>query len=807
MIYHGLSKNEVTELQKKYGKNILPIKNSFSRPLIFFSQFKSPLVYILIIVAIISLLFGEFFDASLVAIVIFINALMGYYQELSSQKTLISLRNILQPTALVIRNGSRHEINIQELVPGDIVALNAGDKIPGDGILLDGISLLVDESILTGESKAVEISSDDKNNPSLLRMGTTVLSGKGIMKIEKIGIQTEMGKIGKSLSEIIDEKTPLQKKLEVFSNQLAKIIIVVCSVIFLSELFHHLNLWEALRLSLILSVAAIPEGLPIAVTVILAMGMKKILKKQGLVKKLLSIETLGSTSVICTDKTGTLTEGKMKVVKTSFEDEIKAQLPMILANEQRDSLEIALWDFVKKNGLLNPHKILESTPKIYEEPFDSIKKYSLTITKSGGKETSYIIGAAEIVLSFCDISKNEKQKFLKEIETSANSGLKVLGMAYKEIGNLKKTEKFIWLGLCGIEDPLRPGVKETIEKALSAGINIKIVTGDYRKTAEEIARQLGFDVNSKNSVEGVEIESMSDSDLSEKINQIVIFSRITPQQKLRIVEILQRKGEIVAMTGDGVNDAPALKKANIGVVIGTGTEVAKEAGDLILLDGNFDTIVSAIEEGRRIFSNIKKVVVYVLSNSFVEIFLIFGTTLLNLPIPLTIVQILWIHLICDGPPDIALGFEPKEIDLMKQLPKTIRNEKILPSKMKLLIFGVSFLIGGLSLFIFNYFAISLDNLTLGRTLVFAIAATVSLIYIFSFKNLKKPIIKTENFFENKVLFFSVLYGFILIFAAIYVPFLNQILGTVPLNLFHWLIVFSVGIFATLIVEISKIFKN
>lgn len=807
MIYHGLSKNEVVELQKKYGKNILPIKDSFSRPLIFFSQFKSPLVYILLVVAIISLLFGEFFDASLVAVVIFVNALMGYYQELSSQKTLVSLRNILQPTALVIRNGSRHEINIQELVPGDIVALNAGDKIPGDGILLDGISLLVDESILTGESRAVEISSKDKNNPGLLHMGTTVLSGKGIMKIEKIGIETEMGKIGKSLSEIIDEKTPLQKKLEVFSNQLAKIIILICSIIFLAEISHHLNLWEALRLSLILSVAAIPEGLPIAVTVILAMGMKKILKKQGLVKKLLSIETLGSTSVICTDKTGTLTEGKMKVVKTDFKDEIKAQLSMILANEQRDSLEIALWDFVKKNGQLNPQKILESTQKIYEEPFDSTKKYSLTITKSGGKETAYIIGAAEIVLSFCDLSKIEKQKILKEIEASANSGLKVLGMAYKETGNLKKTEKFIWLGLCGIEDPLRPGVKETVKKALSAGINIKIVTGDYRKTAEEIARQLGFNVDSKNSIEGVEIESMSDTNLSEKINQIIIFSRITPQQKLRIVEILQKKGEIVAMTGDGVNDAPALKKSNIGVVIGTGTEVAKEAGDLILLDGNFDTIVSAVEEGRRIFSNIKKVVVYVLSNSFVEIFLIFGTTLLNLPIPLTIVQILWIHLICDGPPDIALGFEPKEIDLMRQKPKTIRDEKILSPKMKLLIFVISFLIGGISLFTFNYFAISSGNLILGRTLVFAIAATVSLIYIFSFKNLKKPIIKTENFFENKVLLFSVLYGFTLIFAAIYVPFLNQILGTTPLNLFHWLIVFSVGFFATLIVEISKFFKN
>ena len=616
-----------------------------------------------------------------------------------------------------------------------------------------------------------------------------------------------MGKIGKSLSEIIDEETPLQKKLKVFTQQLVTIIIVICSIIFLTELLHHIDSWEALRLSIILSVAAIPEGLPIAVTVILAIGMKRILKKQGLVKKLLSIETLGSTSIICTDKTGTLTEGKMKVVKTNFEDEVKAQLSMIFANEQRDSLEIALWDFVKKNGQLNPYKILETTEKIYEEPFDSAKKYSLTIVNSGDKETSYIIGASEIVLSFCKISKIEKLKILKEIETSASLGLKVLGMAFKEIGNLKKTEKFIWLGLCGIEDPLRPGVKETVEKALSAGINIKIVTGDYRKTAEEIARQLGFNINSKNSIEGSELENMSDSDLSEKIDQIIIFSRITPQQKLRIVVILQKKGEIVAMTGDGVNDAPALKKSNIGVVIGTGTEVAKESGDLILLDGNFDTIVSAIEEGRRIFSNIKKVVVYVLSNSFVEIFLIFGTTLLNIPVPLTIVQILWIHLICDGPPDIALGFEPKEIDLMKQKPKEIRNEKILPSKMKLLIFGISFLVGGLSLFIFYHFAISLGNLVLGRTLVFATVATVSLVYIFSFKDLNRSIIKTKNFFENKVLFFSVLYGFILILAAIYVPFLNQVLGTIPLNLFHWVIVFSVGLFATLVVEISKIFKN
>lgn len=803
MVYRGLSNNEVIELQKKFGKNILPSKKSFSKFQIFFSQFKSPLVYILVFVGIISLLFGEFLDASLITIVILINSLMGYYQELSSQKTLESLRNILKPTALVIRNGLRHEINIQELVPGDIVALNAGDIIPGDGILLDGVTLLVDESILTGESKAVEKTSNTKNNT--LFMGTTVLSGKGIVKIEKISIQTEMGKIGKSLSEIVDETTPLQKKLEMFTKQLARIIIIICFIIFLVEISHHLNLWEALRLSIILSVAAIPEGLPVAITVILAIGMRKILKKQGLVKKLLSIETLGSTSVICTDKTGTLTEGKMKVVKTNFEDEIQAQLSMILANEQRDSLEIALWDFVDKKGQLNPTKILESTSRIYEEPFDSNKKYSLTVAKSGDNDTAYIIGAPEIVLSFCHISKTEKQKVLSEIEDLADSGLKVLGMAFKETGNLKQTQDFIWLGLCAIEDPLRVGVKETIKEALLAGIKIKIVTGDYRKTAEEIARQLGFEINPENSIEGIEMEKMSDQQLSQRINQIIIFSRITPQQKLRIVEILQKQGEIVAMTGDGVNDAPALKKANIGVVIGTGTEVAKEAGDLILLDGNFGTIVSAIKEGRRIFSNIKKVVSYVLSNSFVEIALIFGSTLLKLSAPLTIVQILWIHLICDGPPDLALGFESKEVDLMNQRPKEIKEEKILSTKMKLLILEISILVGGLSLYIFYYYSIKLNNLILGKTLIFAIVASLSLIYIFSFKNLKRSIFKTENFFKNKVLLFSVLYGFILVLAAIYLPFLNRILGTIPLNFSHWLIVFGVGLFATLIVELNKMF--
>jgi len=802
MYRRGLSEKEVYELQEKYGKNVLPIEDSFSKLKIFFSQLKSPLIYILFLVAALSLLFGEYLDALLILAVVILNVFMGYFQELSSQKTLLSLRNILKPTALVIRNGIRREINIEELVPGDIVVLNSGDKIPGDGILLESNGLLVDESMLTGESRAVEKSIGKSGNNSLF-MGTTVLLGKGIMKIEKTGIETEMGKIGKSLSEIEEEKTPLQNKLEVFTKQLAQIIMVVCFLVFVIELLYGTSFFDSLRLSIILSVAAIPEGLPIAVTVILAIGMRKILKKQGLVKKLLSIETLGSTTVICSDKTGTLTEGKMKVVEYNFEDEIKAQLSMILANEQRDSLEVALWEFVKNKGQIKPQKVISSFEKTYEEVFDSVKKYSLTTVKSGNKESSFMLGAPEVILSFCKMNSDKKEEVLKEIERLASRGLKVLGCASKESGDLRQKKDFLWNGLCGIEDPLRADAGEAIRKALESGIKIKIVTGDYQKTAEEIAKQLGIEVTASNSINGSELEKMSDRDLREKVEEIVIFSRITPEQKLRIVKALQENGEIVAMTGDGVNDAPALKKADIGVVMGSGTEVAKEAADLILLDGNFKTIVSAVEEGRRIFSNLKKVVSYILSNSFVEIFLILGATILRIPAPLTIVQILWVHLICDGPPDIALGFESKEIDLMKQRPEIIKEEKILSTKMRNIIFLISLLVGTLSLLIFYYYSIVLNNLALGRSMVFATVATVDLIYVFAYKNLKRPIIKTEKFFKNKVLLLSVLYGFGLVLMGIYIPFFNNILGTIPLNFGQWQIVIGVGILATLIVDLSK----
>jgi len=805
MLDKGLSEKQVLELRKKFGENVIPFKEEATWLSILVSQLKSPLIYILIIVGLISLILKEYFDAGLIGFVIIINVLMGFFQEYNAKKTLTALKKILKPKTIVIREGQRKEIEVKELVPGDLAVLGSGDRIPADGKLIEVVGLLVNEAILTGEEEAVAKTGTEGNN--LLFMGTTVIFGRGIMKVVKTGKETEMGKIGKSLAEIKEEKTPLQIKLETFSKNLAVIVLFVCLFIFILGVFHKENPFEMFKVAVILSIAAIPEGLPIAITMILALGMRRILKRNGLVKALLSIETLGSTSVICTDKTGTLTEGIMKVVKTDFLDREKTLLALILNNEQRSSLEVAVWEYVKKEKEFNPQEIFDQTKRIYEEPFDSEKKYSMTINELEGGETAFLMGAPEIIISFCQILDKDKNKILEEIEKWADEGLRVLGVAFKEKGDLKEKKEFFWLGLIGIADPIRKEAKEAILTAQRAGIKIKIVTGDYRKTAERVAKNLGFKLEPKNILEGPELEVISEDELKKRIDDIILFTRVTPHQKQKIVKVLQEKEEIVAMTGDGVNDAPALKKANIGVAVGTASDVAKEAADLILLDNNFKTIVVACEEGRLIFSNIKKAVGYALSDSFAEIALIFGAVLLNFPSPLTVVQILWIHLICDGPPDIMLAFEPKEKSLMAESPKSIKKEEILSGFTKFLILAISLTASILSLLLFWYYGIREGDLKSGRTIAFATIASIDLIYVFAYKNLKKLIIKTENFFQNKFMFLGVAYGFLLLFLAIYLPFLNKVLGTIPLGLFHWLLIFSVALLTTLIVELVKIFSN
>ncbi|MFA5729694.1 MAG: HAD-IC family P-type ATPase [Candidatus Paceibacterota bacterium] len=797
----GLSEKRALELKSKFGSNIIPSKDRVAWISILFSQFKSPLIYILIVVGLISLFFKEYIDVILIWSVIVLNTIMGFSQEYQVEKTLAALKKILKPKAIVIRDGQRKEIEAKDLVPGDLIVLNSGDKVPADGKIIEGFNLLISEAILTGEEEPVAKTVKEEDN--LLFMGTIVLAGRGIMMVSKTGRSTEIGKIEKNLSDIKDRKTPIQLKLEEFSRSLGGIIVGVCSIVFLVGLLYQADVLETFKFAIILSVAAIPEGLPIAITIILALGMRRILKKNGLVKKLISIETLGAASVICTDKTGTLTEGKMKVAKVDFIDKEKAFLALTLNNDQRSGLEVAIWDYLKKEGTFDPQSVFDETKRIHEEQFDSEKKYSVTINKISDKNTAFLKGAPEIILSFCQLSSKEKEDILKEIEEWADDGLRLLGVAFKEEGDLGEKKDFVWLGLIGIIDPIRKDVKEAIMSAQAAGIKIKIVTGDYRKTAERVAANLGFKIGPENVMEGKDLEIISEKELKKIIDNIIIFSRVAPHQKQKIIKVLQEKGEVVAMTGDGVNDVLALKKADIGVVVGSASEVAKESGDLILLDNNFKTIIAAVEEGRLIFSNIKKVVSYVLSNSFIEIFLIFGSIILKLPYPLTIVQILWLHLICDGPPDIVLGFEPKEKDIMKERPENLQKESILSNSMKLLILGISLIVGLFCLFFFYYFMKKTGDIDFARTLIFAIVAVVDLVYIFSFKNLKKSIFKTDNFFQNKFMFLSVLFGFALTFVAIYLPVLNDILGTQPLAPVYWLLIFGIALITTLWVELVK----
>jgi Ca2+-transporting ATPase len=738
----------------------------------------------------------------LIFAVILLNSLMGAYQEYKAESTLSALKKVLKPKALVIRKGKRIEIEAYKLVPGDIVILTAGDQVPADGRVLEATNLIVNEAILTGEEEPVNKTLNKKTN---VFMGTVVSAGVGIIKITKIGQKTEIGQISKSLTEIKEKLTPLQLRLKRFSRNLIIVVIIIAVIIFISGIIRQNEIFVMLELALILAVAAIPEAIPIASTIIMTLGMRRIFKKKGLIKNLLSIETLGSTSVICTDKTGTLTQGIMQVTKTDFQDQDNAYLSMILANQQKDSLEISLWQYVNQNSEKSADQLIRESKKVFEDPFDSEKKYSLSIIEKNQQKTGYILGAPEIVLGFC--SMQNKDEIINKITQWAKEGLRVVGAAYKQSGNVKETKQWQWLGLVGIDDPVRPEVKETILACKKAGIKIKIVTGDYLETAEEVARKLGFIFSKKNVMVNDELEKISSEDLAKRIDDIQIFARITPHQKLKIIEALQKNNEVVAMTGDGVNDALALKKADIAIAVSNATDVAKEASDLILLDDNFETIYAACEEGRTILSNIKKVVGYALSDSFVEMIVIFLAVLLNFPVPITVAMILWVNLISHGPNDIFLGFEGKEEGIMEIQPQEIQKINIFDRLMFLITIVISGTVGIASLLFFYYIQKTGGGLDLARTVVFATIAFASLVYVFTFKDLKRPLITIKNFFNNKYLFFGAASGLILILIAIYLPFFNRILSTAPLAIGHWLIIIFIGILSLFFVEFLKYFNN
>jgi len=821
---------------------------------IFLSQFTSPLIYVLVFAGLVTLFLKDFTDSLVIFAAVAINTALGFYQEFKAQKTLQALKILLAPKAKVIRDGKQQLIEARFLVPGDLVVLTIGDRVPADGILVEATDLTVNEAILTGEStpnkkfqilppsggtppKAVANSKFQTNSKlqnqnlkkeNLVFAGTTIVTGIGKMVVTKTGMETEIGKIGKVVEEVEEEKTPLQIELGKLAKILATLVGIITLGIFVLGEIRGYPALQMFATSVAVAVAAIPEGLVVTLTVILALGMQRILRQKAVVRRLLAAETLGSVTVICADKTGTLTEGKMRVVKAVVNEEqpeaeewlVKAA---VLCNDMRDPLETAMMRFaqIQSASWRTKSKIqnwIKDYPRIDEIPFSPKTKIIATLHRNkfaAGQALLFVSGAPEVVLEKSKIqSTKSKIKWMEKFEEYGKKGYRLVGFGYKQIENWKlpacrtgrKIENsdlkgLVWLGILVYEDPPRKGVKEALEECQKAGIKVKVITGDYLPTALAVLEKLGLD-GKKHSLTGEELEKISEEELRQRVNEIVLFARTDPQQKLKIVKALRQNGEVVAMMGDGVNDAPALKQADIGIVVSEASDVARETADMVLLDANFATIVHAIEEGRNIFENVKKVCLFLLSDSFMEVILIGGTILFGLPLPVTAAQILWVNLVEDSLPAIALAFEPKERRLMSQPPRP-KNAPILDAELKFLIFIIGIFLNIFLLALFYWLTRGWLHLHYIQTVMFVALGIDTIFVTFSCRSLRQAIFQ-YNPFANKVLNGAILFGFLLLLAGVYLPGLQKLLGTHPLGWEEWVFILAMGIISLLAIEGGKL---
>lgn len=858
----GLSSQEAKKRQEKFGQNVLAKGKKFSLLALFFGQFKSALVYVLLIAALISFIFKEFVDGQVILAAVILNVVIGFFQEKKANQSLSKLQSVVKPEALVLRDKKQVKILSQDLVVGDIVYLTAGDLIPADIRLFSVIDFKTNEAPLTGESwpqdKKVDIL--DKGTvlaerTNLVLMGTLAVEGRASGVVVGIGSETAIGQIASLLAETKEERTPLQKNLDKFAKNITKLILVLALFVFIFGLIQGQNWFTIFSIAVALVVSAIPEGLVIGVTVILTLGMQRILKHNGLVRKLLSAETLGSTTLICTDKTGTLTEGEMRVTKIftnkhlldldsqlfrelSADPEIirLTEIAFLCNNAQVANLNLARedWEILGSPtekalllfGVLNHDvkKLDKRYQRKQELPFDSRYKYMITRHSYDDKnDILFIKGAVEKVLQFSShylqhvntqVLSSAKRKSFLQINTDLSSdGLRVLAAGYKliprktvDLAEYKiKPDDFVFVGLMALSDPLRKDAKATVRAALSAGIKTVIITGDNKFTAHKIANDLELNVQVEDIIDGDDLLHFSDEELAKRITEIQVYARVTSADKLRIIKAWQARGEIVAMTGDGVNDAPALKAADIGVVVASGSDVAKEVADLVLLDNNFNTIVVAIKQGRVIFDNVRKVILYLLSDSFSEIILIFLAIFLAWPLPILTAQILWINLVTDGFPSLALTAEPEDKDILNGYSRK-KDKYLLNFESKFLIGAISIITALASLLLFWFIYQKTDDLALAQTVVFAALGLKTLFYIFSIRNLKKSILRSEPF-SNKYLNFAVLFGIILQVSAIYLPFLNKFLHTVPLSISEWQIILLFVFMVIVMIEVIKSIFN
>ncbi|MBP9691053.1 HAD-IC family P-type ATPase [Candidatus Woesebacteria bacterium] len=853
----GLSEKEARRRLTEYGPNL--IEESVGRGLlgIFLSQFTSPLIFILIIAGVLTFLFKEFKDTIVITIAVMSNATIGFFQEFNAERSVKSLKNLLVAHAVVRRDFEEVEIHADRLVPGDIVILTSGLKIPADIRLIESQTLTVDESSLTGESLAVEKSTHVLNRDGLTPgdqknmafMGTTIIKGQGLGIVVQTGKNTVLGSIAEKVSTVDIAKTPLQIKMNRFAQFVSFVVLIGIVLIFSVGLFKGLSTHELFFQVIAVAVAAIPEGLPIVVTIAMAIGIQRMARSNTIIRTLPSVETLGSTTVICSDKTGTLTQNQMTVEKlydgkhiydvdgTGYEmtgSILKEGVPVkqphdglltilkigALCNESilvhhgdkvtfnGDPTEAALIISAAKAGI-HQDKLAEELKRLDSLPFESGRNYMATLHEVSGKRIIFVKGSPERIAELSSQGENTSiEEYLKVSEELARQGLRVLGMAFKQvpasIDDITEDDikGLTFCGLQGMMDPPRNEAIQAIKGCQRAGIRVIMITGDHSVTARAIGTKLGICHHESPFITGVELESMSDADLYARVEEVSVFARVAPEHKLRIVQQLMKRGEIVAVTGDGVNDAPALKAAHIGIAMGkSGTDVAKEAANMIIRDDNFASIFKAVYEGRVVFDNIRKAVAFLIPTGFAAIITIFVTIIAGVPAPYLAAQLLWINLVASGIQDIALAFEPGDRHILRQAPRNPQEGIMSRSLLRRAILVSIVISVGVLFVFFNALNRGLD-LRVAQTMAVTTMVFFQFFQVWNSRSEKESIF-VMNPFSNMVLFYGLIGALFAHILVLYHPMLEWLFSLKPLDLAQWLEILAVASTVIVVIEVDK----